>query len=126
MTAGKGRKQLTPRGRFWLRHLERWQQSGLSQVRYCQEHKLSVAALGWWKGQLSLRRKHPQAGTAACDEIGDEGTFVELSRPDVGQKETPASVVYEIALAGGRCLRLGRQFEPEQVRQLVTLLERGC
>jgi hypothetical protein len=35
-------------------------------------------------------------------------------------------VVYEIALAGGRCLRLGRHFEPKQVRQLVTLLERGC
>ncbi|MBN1361617.1 MAG: hypothetical protein JW993_13545 [Sedimentisphaerales bacterium] len=126
MAASKGRKQLTERGRFWLRHLERWQPSGLSQVRYCREHQLSVAAFGWWKGQLSSRRKQPQAGTGACDEIGDEGTFVELSWPDIGQRETSASVVYEIALAGGRRLRLGPHFKPEQVRQLVTLLERGC
>lgn len=122
MAAGK---QLRVRGRFWHRHLERWEQSGLSQAEYCREHKLSAPAFGWWKRQLSCRERG-ESGTTTRKATGQEGTFVEVSLAGPDQTGASDSVVYEIALAHDRCLRLGRHFEPEQVRQLVALLESGC
>ncbi len=125
MAAGKGRRQLTERGRFWRRHLERWERSGLSQAQYCREHKLSAATFGWWKGQLSGRQRR-QPGMTTGKKTSPEGTFVELSLPGSERMGASDSVVYEISLAHDRCLRLGRHFEPECVRQLVALLEGGC
>lgn len=123
MAAGE---QLSARGRFWLKHLERWKQSGLSQAQYCREHKLSVPAFGWWKGRLSFHRKGPQPRATMRKRTDPDGTFVELSLPDAGRPGTANSVVYEIALAHDRRLRLGPGFEPERVRQLLEVLEGAC
>ena len=128
MAANKQHKPLTARGRFWQRHLQRWRQSGLTQVQYCRQQRLSAAAFGWWKGQLS-------AGSSPCikpkrgvpDEIADQsGPFVEVafrgSSPTGGSDAFP----YEITLAPQRCLRLGRHYELERVRQLLVVLENRC
>jgi hypothetical protein len=42
--AQKASKSLSPRGRFWHKQVQQWQRSGTTQVQYCQEHKLSIAA----------------------------------------------------------------------------------
>jgi hypothetical protein len=123
MAAGR---QLSVRGRFWLRHLGRWEASGLSQAQYCREHKLSVAAFGWWKGQLSRGRKRRHSGTTTHKATAQKGTFVEVALASSDRTEASDSAVYEIALAHDRCLRLGRGFESERVRQLLALLEERC
>jgi hypothetical protein len=50
--AQKTSKSLSPRGRFWHKQVQQWQRSGATQVQYCQEHKLSVAAFRWWHRKL--------------------------------------------------------------------------
>lgn len=111
MAAGK---QLSVRGRFWRRHLERWKQSGLSQAQYCRRHHLSAPALGWWKGRLS-------AGPRAT-----KGPFVELALGGGEAVVVSDEIVYEIVLSRQRRLRLGPGFAPERVRQLLEVLEGAC
>jgi hypothetical protein len=118
MAANKQHEPLTARGRFWQRHLQRWRQSGLTQVQYCRQQRLSAAAFGWWKGRLSAERAPGIKPKRVSDEIaGPSGPFVEVafsgSGPTGGSQEFP----YEITLAPPRCLRLGRHYELERVRQ---------
>ena len=50
--AQKTSKSLSPRGRFWHKHVQQWGRSGTTQVQYCKEHKLSVTAFRWWRRKL--------------------------------------------------------------------------
>jgi hypothetical protein len=116
MAAGK---QLSVRGRFWRRHLERWRQSGLSQAQYCRRHHLSAPAFGWWKGRLSVARRSDEPGAT-------KGPFVELTLGGGEAVVVSDEIVYEIVVSRQRRLRLGPGFEPERVRQLLEVLEGAC
>ena len=126
MAAGRDDKSLSARGRFWQRHLERWRPSGLSQAEYCRQHELSAAAFGWWKGQLSSGGRPIPSRTAQATRTDRAGVFLELALPDSGEIGASGPAVYEIALANHRSLRLGGDFEPERVRQLLAVMESGC
>jgi hypothetical protein len=127
MAADKRHKPLTARGRFWQGHIQRWGQSGLLQVQYCRQQQLSVAAFRWWKRQLSDdRHRHAEPRIAQGKIVGTNGPFVELALSDSGQAGVSNGFPYEIALGPQRCLRLGRHYELERVRQLLALLESRC
>jgi hypothetical protein len=126
MADNQPRKSLSVRGRFWARHLHRWKQSGLSQTQYCRQHQLSAPAFGWWKRQLATAQTRGNAATSPRQVHAKGGSFVELTRADGGIPAPADEVVYEIVLPGRRQLRLGRYWEPDQVRQLLLLLEGGC
>jgi hypothetical protein len=127
MAAGKQHKPLTARGRFWQRHLQRWRQSGLSQAQYCRQQQLSDAAFGWWKGRLSAENSKRVKPKSIRDETaGKSSPFVELTLSDSGPTGGSDEFPYEITLAPQRCLRLGRHYELERVRQLLVLLEGRC
>lgn len=38
---------------FWQKHIDGWQQSGLSQPAYCKQHDLKLANFGYWRTRLS-------------------------------------------------------------------------
>lgn len=38
---------------FWQNHIHGWQQSGLSQPKYCKQHDLKLANFGYWRTRLS-------------------------------------------------------------------------
>jgi len=119
-------KSLTVRGRFWARHLHRWNQSGLSQAQYCRQQQLSVAAFGWWKRRLATASTPGRRAATRGKVRGQHGLFVELKRAAEGVSLPADAGAYEIVLPGGRQLRLGRHWEPDRVRQLLLLLEGGC
>jgi hypothetical protein len=116
-------KPLTVRGRFWARHLQRWNQSGLSQAQYCRQQQLSVAAFGWWKRRLATAPPPGHRAAPGGKMRGQNGSFVELQRAAGGVCLPADEGAYEIVLPGGRRLRLGRSWESERVRQLLLLLE---
>jgi hypothetical protein len=127
MAANKEHKPLTARGRFWQKHLQRWRQSGLSQVQYCRQQRLSAAAFGWWKGQLSAESAPRIKPKRVPDEIArPRGPFVEVAFSGAGPTGGSDAFPYEIVLAPQKCLRLGRHYELERVGQLLVLLEHGC
>jgi hypothetical protein len=125
MAAGKRQQVVQARRRFWARHLQRWERSGLSQAEYCRRHQISATTFAWWKTRSAVTREAAPA-TVPRDVCRKHASFVELTRADGGVPGPTGGVVYEIVLPRQRCLRLGPGFERERVRQLLDLLEGSC
>ena len=120
--AQKASKSLSPRGRFWLEHVQQWQRSHALQIQYCKEHNVSVTAFRWW------RRKLIHDGQVLDPEPGVQPepvpTFTEIRilEGDVAAAAYP----YEIMLPNHTQLRLRKNFEAEVVTALVSLLRASC
>ena len=116
-------KPLTKRGRFWLTHVEQWQASNTTQIRYCKEQGISLCAFRWWRRRLDLRGEIQSAkgGRAAPNPAV---TFAEV--PIHMLHEAAAGYAYEITLPNQVQLRVKKHFEPEAVTSLLALLERAC
>ena len=84
---------------FWKNHINQWQQSGLSQLAYCQEHNLVINTFGNWKRKLN----------PASDSKPSADSFVELSIPPL-EMENSMSNAWDIELSLGAdiILRLRR------------------
>lgn len=83
----------------WRRHIEKWQNSGLSQAEYCRRNDLSANAFQWQKGRLRKR------GTA----------FVPVKL----REENP-----RIMIGIGDCIRveLLRELDDEEMTRLIRAL----
>ncbi len=53
------------RGRYWKKHFEAWQASGLSQAEYARQNGLRAGALSYWKQRFS----HPKQKAVEPIEI---------------------------------------------------------
>ena len=45
---------------FWFRHIEAWQQSGLSQAEYARQHELSLSTFGYYR-HCYLKESKPES-----------------------------------------------------------------
>lgn len=120
--AQKTSKSLSPRGRFWHKQVQQWQRSGATQVQYCQEHKLSVAAFRWWRRKLV--DDPPTPGSRERARPASVPTFTEVRIPQGG--EAAATYAYEIILPNRTQLRLRQNFDAEAVSTLVSVLGASC
>jgi hypothetical protein len=120
--AQKKSQSLSPRGRFWRKHVQQCQRSGTTQVQYCKEHHLSVAAFRWWQRKLGPSHpvREPQKGLPTEPVT----TFTEIRIPQGG--ETAATYAYEITLPNRTQVRLRHNFDAESVAALVSLLGAPC
>ena len=84
---------------FWQNHMTQWQESGLSQHAYCQEHNLVLNTFGNWKRKLN----------PAPAQKPSPDSFVELSIPAL-EMENSMSNAWDIELSLGSdiILRLRR------------------
>jgi hypothetical protein len=119
--AQKTSKSLSPRGRFWHKQVQQWQRSGATQVQYCQEHTLSVAAFRWWHRKLVDDQTAP--GPRKRPHPASVPTFTEIRIPRGGEA---AAYAYEIVLPNRTRLRLRRNFDVQAVSALVSLLGVPC
>ena len=121
-------KKKTSRRPFWQEHLRAWSESGLTQVAYCRQHQLSRAAFGWWKRQLRGKPRVRKGRTGTKQPQSDRPTavgFVEVQRgPDMNTIANAA--VYEVLLSQGRAIRVGHEFDPDVLKQLITTVESLC
>ena len=119
--AQKTSKSLSARGRFWHKHVQQWQRSGATQVQYCKEHKLSVAAFRWWRRKLG--NDLPAPGFRVRPPSASVPTFTEIRIPE-GSEAAPYA--YEVVLPNGAHVRLCRDFDVQAVSSLVSLLGVPC
>jgi len=118
------REDLTQRGRYWLKHIRRWQQSHSTQCEYCRQRDLSITAFRWWRSELVRKGIDvSQAGDSNRTD-GESGSFVELALTH--QLASRGSAVYEIVLSNQRRLCLAEGFDPDAVASLVSILEARC
>ena len=118
------REDLTKRGRYWLGHIRRWQQSHSTQCEYCRQRDLSITAFRWWRSEL-VRKGIDVSQSGAPDRTqGESGSFVELAL--ARQMASRGAAVYEIALSNQRRLCVSEGFDPDAVATLVSILEARC
>ena len=115
---------ISERGRFWLQHLQRWQRSDLTQVNYCLDHELSVAAFRWWRYRLKNDGILADKDTSARTRPAKSGSFVEISVPK--KKQPMVTAPYEIVLPCHRRLLIAENFEDQSVVRLLSILEQRC
>jgi hypothetical protein len=120
--AQKTSQSLSPRGRFWRKHVEQWQRSGATQVQYCKEHHLSIAAFRWWRRKLV--DDQPVPGPRKGSRPASVPSFTEIRLPEGGAAAT--AYAYEIILPNRTQLRLRQNFDAQAVSSLVSLLGAAC
>ena len=108
--------------RFWRRHVQRWQRSDITQIQYCQEHDLSVAAFRWWRRKLTP--DHPAVDFPQRLPTAPVPTFAEIRLPE--GDGVAAAYADEIIFPDRTQLRLRNNFEAEAVAALVSLLRAPC
>lgn len=89
------------------------QRSGLSLLAFAGERGLCYASLLRWRG-----RQRDEASAVAPPDTEGDPRFV-----PVKIEEAVAGGDYVLSWAGGRCLKIPRQFETDSLRRLLALLE---
>ena len=95
---------------FWREQIQRYESSGLSVRRFCQEGRLSEASFYAWRRTLRLRAREAQAAA-----------FV----PVVVAPPPPISSNFTVELRGGRKLHLPETMSMDRVVALLRGLEAG-
>jgi hypothetical protein len=113
------RKVPSPREIEWTRILERWKQSGLGGPTFCRREGLSQPLFYSWKRKLRLREEAKTA-TPRPRRRGLQFVPVEV-------KPTATSAPLEVALSGGRVVRVPSDFDAAALTRLLSVLEdRAC
>jgi len=102
--------------RTWRRHVAGWRHSGLTVRAYCAAEGLAEANFYAWRRTLAERVRR------AARAVRPSATPAFVPGQVVSEPATPRGSV-EVLLANGRVLRLGADFDPQVVRQLLALLE---
>jgi len=95
------------RAKIWQTHIREWEQSGLSQRRYCQERELSLSTFQWWRSRLKK----------SADEANNSIVRVPLSVSAAAQQ-------HELVVEVGRFkVTVRGTLEREQLCSLLDVLE---
>lgn len=101
----------------WRALVREQEASGRPVKEFARMHGLSPATLYWWRSALGRRaRSRPRAPRLA--------EVVLLSADGRAPREDAQA--FELALPGGRCVRVPSGFDPESLRRLLGVLEGRC
>jgi transposase-like protein len=89
--------------------------SGRTVRAFAEARGLSAATLYWWRSALARRGRSSRPRLA-------EVTLLDTA----AAVEDKASPPFELALSGGRNLRVPSNFNPESLRRLLGVLEGRC
>jgi hypothetical protein len=101
----------------WRKRVERWKDSGLTAEQYASELGINAKTLQFWKYKL--------AKPAASAQRARRRPRVEATLPLI--EVQPASAdgsAFELALSGGKRLRIPAAFEVEALERLLAVLAR--
>jgi hypothetical protein len=97
------------RERLWRKRLARWKASGLKVGEFCGREGVAPTAFAHWRKELRARDARRAAAAVP--------SFV-----PVHLTPTPAAAL-EVALPGGRVVRVPPGFDPAHLRDVVAALE---
>lgn len=127
--------QSRPRSEYWRGQHEAWLRSGLTQVDFCEQRDLSLAAFRWWRWKL---KSEDSGSTAPAAPLERNATMrlvpvrvVDSETPSPMPPSCPASInapsCFEVLLKSGLCVRIPRDFDAESLSRLLRTLESvGC
>lgn len=101
----------------WRAMVREQEESGRSVKEFAQARGFSPATLYWWRSALN-RRPRSRARAPSLAEV--------VLLPAGGCARSEEAQVFELALPGGRCLRVPSGFDAESLRRLLGVLEERC
>jgi hypothetical protein len=109
----------------WAKRVARWQDSGLTAKEFAVEVGVNPHTLAHWGwrlgGEASRRRNGTPKRAAEWIEVSSGGAGNEAGRsPATGRELTSG---FELALAGGRTLRVPIDFNAEALIRLLAVLD---
>jgi hypothetical protein len=109
----------------WLKHIEGWKRSGLTQPRYCERESISYDTFKRWRGRLGpdrgLRDGGPGFVPVRVAPVNVARTMSAEPAAVLGRASTGEGV--EIRLANGRAIALGARLDAVELGRLIRLLE---
>jgi transposase len=97
------------RERLWRKRLARWKVSGLKVGEFCEREGVTPTAFAHWRKEIAARDARRATAT--------EPLFVPVH-------VTPTSdAALDVALPGGRVVRVPPGFDPAHLRAVVAALE---
>ena len=123
------------RHQFWAEAVQGCQGSGLTVREYCRRRRLSEAGFYWWRRRLLAAGRPAEVGvTRGRRRSKATPTFISIRTPEAD--DTPVQAAekpsvepvagtgrIEIALAGGRVVRIGAGFDPATLQAVLGVLE---
>jgi hypothetical protein len=94
---------------FWKNHVERWQQSGLSQRAYCRKYALKADHFYYWR-----RRILNQQGTGPV-------SFLPVALPE-NFSSCQKTTAIRIHSPNGFIIELDRPHDAQDLQQLVSMV----
>lgn len=96
--------------KFWKKHIDAWNSSGLSQIDYCRQKNLSRTRFTYWKLKFE-KQNLPQ-------------TFIEVS-PKTVQHALPVKSINSITIrsASGFSVDVPQHFSSESLKQILSVLK---
>lgn len=96
------------RERLWRKRLARWKASGLKVGAFCEREGVTPTAFAHWRKELAARdaRRAKTAGPV----------FVPI-------QVTLGPITLDVALPGGRVVRVSPGFDPNHLRAVIAALE---
>ena len=106
----QGKRRDERKERQWRRWIGEWRRSGMSVRDFCARRGVSEPSFYGWRRVLEQRA----AASAAFMPV------------QIAADDGPTQVsALELALPGGRTVRVHPGFDPATLRQLLTVLEEG-
>jgi transposase len=109
------------REQFWRDHIAGWKSSGLSLRLYSEEQGLKAGTLSYWSSRLKARSAEASAPSSG-PEAGVTFLAVRVAEPAVAMPMPDERI--ELALPGGRVVRVGRGFDAATLDRLLDVVER--
>jgi transposase-like protein len=97
--------------------IELWQESGLSQVKFCSREKLSVKTFSYW---LRKYRKEKGFSVERGRNVSDTFIPVEISRGGLSTEANPSSDRIEVSFPNGVQLSCPVGIDTSQLKNLIT------
>ena len=102
-------KGLTKEGKrdFWQQHIRKWEDSGLSQRKYCEINRINHNAFAWRKNSFKKKKNGGNlikiAPGIVCDAIASDNRL-------------------ELIINKTMSLKIGNGFNPDTLRQILEVL----
>ena len=90
----------------WKTHIERWKQSGHTQVAYCREHELKPHQFTYWKKKF--------------DRTDGDISFVPLR---FSRNLPVAGSPFNLFTQNGFKIEVGAGFDPAALKQLISVVQ---
>ena len=94
---------------LWKKHIEKWEESNLTQAEYCRRYNLKIKSFGYWKGRIK---------TTEPSEV----KFCQLPVPIIKKEPSPTENSLVLRVGKHHEVSIGDEFKSETLIRLIHTL----